>query len=527
MIKRTMPKMIKRPLQRILFVIVFSLAGALAAALAPSALRAQSCESLAKLSSPAASITLATTVAAGAFAPASATPGQTTAATSPYAHLPAFCRVAANFKPTPDSDIHAEIWLPLAAWNGKFVAVGSGGWGGYIGYADMADVLAKGYATCATDDGHAGHGSASFILGHPEKFVDFAYRSEHEMTVEAKILIKAFYGREARYSYWSGCSGGGREGLLQAYRYPDEFNGIVVGDPANIRRNAWALWLANQTFKDPAAVIPPAKYPMIHRYVLDACDANDGLKDGLIENPERCHVDFKALECNGPDAPTCLTARQVQSAQTILSPATAPNGDVLFPRLEPGTELRWARLAGGPVPADLFLNQYRYVVYQDPNWDWRTFDLARDAAKEDAVDKDVDDINPHLAPFAKHGGKLLIYHGWADQQVAPGSSIEFYKSAAALSGDTAQSSDWIRLFMVPGMAHCWGGEGPDTFDKIGALEEWVEQAKPPSRIIASHFTAGHVDRTRPLCPYPQVARYKGAGSIDDAANFACVSPTQP
>jgi feruloyl esterase len=517
---------VQRPMKRILFVIVLVMVLSLAATLAPSA-RAQSCESLTKLSSPTVSITLATTVAAGAFAPASATPGQTTAATSPYAHLPAFCRVAANFKPTPDSDIHAEIWLPPAAWNGKFVAVGSGGWGGYIGYADMADALAKGYATSATDDGHAGRGSASFIVGHPEKFVDFAYRSEHEMTVEAKILIKAFYGREARYSYWSGCSGGGREGLLQAYRYPDEFNGIVVGDPANVRRNAWALWLANQTFKDPAAIIPPAKYPMIHRYVLEACDAIDGLKDGLIEDPERCHVDFKALECKGSDGPDCLTARQVQTAQTIISPAATSNGDVLFPRLEPGAELRWARLAGGPVPADLFLDQYRYVVYQDPNWDWRTFDLSRDAAKEDAVDKDVDDLNPHLALFAKHGGKLLIYHGWADQQVAPGSSIEFYKSAAEVSGDPARSSDWIRLFMAPGMAHCWGGEGPDTFDKIGALDQWVEQDKAPSRIIASHYTAGHVDRTRPLCPYPQVARYKGTGSIDDAANFACVAPPQP
>jgi feruloyl esterase len=358
-------------------------------------------------------------------------------------------------------------------------------------------------------------------LGHPQKFVDFAYRAEHEMTVEAKTLIKAFYGRDPRYSYWDGCSGGGREGLLQAYRYPDEFDGIVAGDPANVRRNAWALWLATQTFKDPSTYIPPAKYPMIHRVVLDACDAKDGVKDGLIENPESCHVDLKALECKAADGPDCLTPRQVQTAQTIMSPATDASGNILFPRLEPGTELRWSRLVGGPEPAALFLDEFRYVVYQNPDWDWRTFDLERDAAKANAVDKDVDELDPHLAPFAKRGGKLLLYHGWADQQVAPGSSIEFYQSALDLSGDPAKNSDWIRLFMIPGMGHCSGGEGPDTFDRISVIEQWVEQGRAPAQIIATHSTAGKADRTRPLCPYPQVARYNGSGSIDEASNFSC------
>jgi feruloyl esterase len=309
---------------------------------------------------------------------------------------------------------------------------------------------------------------------------------------------------------------------LQAYRFPNDFDGIVAGDPANVRRNAWALWLAVQTFKDPAAYIPPTKYPMLHRAVLDACDANDGLKDGLIENPESCHVDFKALQCKSADGPDCLTARQVQTAQTMISPAATASGKVLFPRLEPGTELRWARLAGGPQPADLFLDQFRYIVYHDPNWDWRTFDLERDAAKANAINKDVDDLDPHLAAFAKRGGKLLIYHGWADQQVAPGSSVEFFKSAAALSGDPAKASDWIRLFMAPGMAHCSVGEGPDSFDTISLMEKWVEQGTAPARIVATHHNAaGQADRTRPLCPHPQVARYNGTGSIDEASSFSC------
>lgn len=489
-----------------------SLSALTASALLAPVLRAQSCEGLSKQASAKVSITVARSIDTDTFTPAESS----TAITG----VPAFCRVKATMKPTTDSNIEIEVWLPTAEWNGKFLAVGSGGWGGSIAYSRMADALRRGYATSATDDGHTGP-SASFIVGHPQKFIDFAYRAEHEMTVEAKTLINAFYGHAPKYSYWNGCSGGGREGLLQAYRYPDEFDGIIAGDPANIRRNAWALWLAAQTLKDPSAYIPAAKYRMIHRFVLDACDANDGLKDGLIENPESCQVDFRALQCKGPDGPNCLTSHQVQSAQTIMSPATTSTGKILFPRLEPGTELRWDRLAGGPQPIDLFVDEFRYVVYQDPNWDWRTFDLERDSAKAHEIDKDVDELDPHLAPFAKHGGKLLIYHGWADEQVAPGSSVEFYKSVLSLSGDPEHASNWVRLFMVPGMEHCSGGEGPDTFDKLSVIEQWVEQGKAPAQIIAVHETAGKVDRTRPLCPYPQVARYNGSGNIDDASNFSC------
>jgi feruloyl esterase len=455
---------------------------------------AQSCENLVKLSSPTVSISIADAPMKDSV-----------------------CRVVAMLKPTPDSDIGVEVWLPVANWNGKFLAVGSGGWGGTIATAALADGVRRGYAVAATDDGHKG-GSASFAMGHPEKLIDFAWRAEHEMTVEAKLLIKAFYGRDPKYSYWNGCSGGGREGLLQAARYPEEFDGIIAGDPANIRRNAWALWLANGTFKDPAAYIPPAKYPMIHQAVLNACDAKDGLKDGLIEDPQSCHPDFKQLECKHGDGPDCLTTRQVRTAETMVSPAKTPSGVVLFPRLEPGTEMRWARLAGGPEPAELFLDEFRYVVYQDSKWDWKSFDLERDAAKAHAVDKGVDELDPNLAAFAKHG-KLLMYHGWADQQVAPGSSVKFFEAARQAGG----SADWMRLFMVPGMGHCSGGEGPDTFDKLGTLEQWVEQGKAPEEIVASHKTDGKVDRTRPLCPYPQVARYKGTGSVDEAANFVCAA----
>ncbi len=483
------------------------------AGLAPAPLHAAaSCESLRKQSTPTVEITLARSQEAGSF--------HTPDGTQLPPPLPAFCRVAATLRPSQDSEIRTEIWLPLSGWNGKLLAVGSGGWGGAVGYDSLAEGLLRGYATVASDDGHESNG-ASFIVGHPQKLIDFAYRAEHEMTVEAKALVLAFYGSGARHSYWSGCSGGGREGLLQAARYPAEFDGVVAGDPADVRRNAWALWLAVQTFKDPAARIPPEKYPMIHQAVLEACDAQDGLKDGLISEPERCNVDFKALQCKAADAPDCLTERQVQSAQTMVSPARTAMGAVLFPRLEPGTELRWGRLAGGPAPADLFLDQFRYLVYGNPNWDWRSFDLERDAANAHAANKRLLELNPDLASFAERGGKLIIYHGWADQQVAPGASVEFYESAVSLGPQPGDAQSWIRLFMVPGMGHCAGGEGPSEFDALAALERWVEEGKPPARIVAAHRSAGRVDRTRPLCPYPQVARYNGQGSIDEAANFTC------
>jgi feruloyl esterase len=504
--------------------LILAFAAVLAAntlALGATTATTQSCANLASLSLPGTTITAAESVSAGSF-----TPPPASGAARPLRDLPAFCRVAATLTPTSDSDIKIEVWLPTETWNGNFQAVGNGGWGGALEYSNMAEALRRGYATSSTDDGHSGD-SGSFVLGHPEKFIDFAYRSEHEMTLKAKALIDAFYGKAPHYSYWNGCSGGGREGLIQAHRYPDEFEGVVAGDPATFKRNAWAIWLANATFKDPAAYIPPSKYPMIHQAVLDACDKLDGLKDGLIDDPRVCHFDPKVLLCKGEDTLSCLTARQVQTAQTILSPMKSSNGTELFPRLEPGTELRWGRLAGGPEPAALFLDYFKYVVHKDPNWDWRTFDLDRDSSLADEDAKGVVALDPDLSAFEKHGGKLLIYHGWADQQVAPEASIEFYQAMGVMEtthpGGTNVNT-WARLFMVPGMAHCSGGEGPDTFDKVGAIEQWVEKGKAPDQIVAAHTTNRAIDRTRPLCPYPQQAQYKGSGSFDEAANFVCQAP---
>jgi feruloyl esterase len=437
--------------------------------------------------------------------------------------LPPFCKVMVSMTPTKDSDIHAEVWLPVDDWNGKYLAVGNGGWGGSIEHGSMSAGLRRGYATSATDDGHTGP-SGNFVLGHPEKYIDFAYRSEHEMAVNAKALVRAFYGREAVHSYWDGCSGCGREGLIQARRYPDEFDGIIAGDPANFQRNAWAMWIANAAFKDAADSIPPTKYPMIHQAVLETCDAIDGLKDGLIDDPRLCRFDPKVLQCPDGDAANCLTERQVQTARKILSAPITTSGKQVFPRLQPGTELRWARLAGGPEPGALFLDYFKYVVFRDPQWDWRSFNLDRDSVLADNAMKGILSLEPDLSGFARHGGKLLLYQGWADQQVAPEAVIDFYESMSQISANSAHTADWARLFMAPGMGHCVGGEGPDAFDKLDALEHWVEQGQPPDQIIASHSTQGKIDRTRPLCPYPKVARYRGSGNTDDAANFLCALP---
>jgi len=465
------------------------------------------CESLASLTLPQAAITSAQAVAPGAFAPPSG--GRAGRGANPFTDLPAFCRVAATLTPTSDSDIKIEVWLPANGWNGKFQAVGNGGWAGTISYPAMADALKRGYATTSTDTGHTGAGG-SFALGHPEKFIDFAYRSEHEMTVKAKAIVAAFYGNGPKVSYWNGCSTGGRQGLAEAQRYPDDFDGIIAGAQANPRThlNAWQLTIGKAALSDPASFVPPEKYPLIHKAVLDQCDALDGLKDGLISDPTKCHFDPSRLEF--------LTSRQIDTVRAVLSPTKTKKGDVIFPGYAPGAELGWAGLIGGPEPTALAIDQYKYIVFKDSNWDWRSFELDRDVAIADKVDAGtINAIDPHIEPFTRHGGKLLMYHGWADQLVGPLTSVNYYES---LAKDLRSS---VRLFMAPGMGHCGGGEGPNTFDMLSAMEQWVEQGKAPARIIASHATGGAVDRTRPLCPYPQIATYNGSGSIDEAASFTC------
>jgi len=479
----------------------------------------QACESLLSLTAQNTTITLAEVIPPNGFSRQASGPAQPAVTNSI-----AFCRVAATLTPSPDSDIKIEVWMPVSGWNGKFQAVGNGGWAGTISYPAMNEALARGYATTSTDTGHA-VADGSFVLGHPEKFVDFAWRSVHEMTLRAKTIIEAFYGKPPRRSYWNGCSTGGRQGLMEAQRFPADYDGIIAGASANprTRLNAAGLAMHQALWRNPASVIPDTKYRMIHDAVLDACDAIDGVKDRLIQDPTRCHFNPDVLVCKAEDGPTCLTRPQAEAVATILSPVKTRGGVEIFPPREPGSELGWGFLFAGADPQPLVADTFRYVVYKDPKWDWRTFDLDRDVEKAEASPevRIADAIDPNLQPFVNRRGKLLMYHGWSDALVAPLASISYYNNVLARMGGAARSSEWIRLFMVPGMGHCRGGDGPNTFDTVSALDDWVESGKPPERIVASHASNGRVDRTRPLCPYPQVAVYKGSGSIDDADNFSC------
>jgi feruloyl esterase len=467
-----------------------------------------------------ATITLAESVAPGPFQNPGAPP------TAVAQILPAYCRVAATLRPSSDSEIKIEVWLPAAAaWNGKYAAVGGGGWVGNINYAGMAGALQEGYASSSTDTGHVG-GTATFAVGHPEKIVDFAYRAVHQMTVTAKAVITAHYGRAPRLSYWSGCSTGGRQGLMEAQRYPGDFDGIIAGAPANNQAylSAWRLALETTVLKDAASVVPPAKTALLHRAVLATCDALDGVKDGLLADPRACHFDPSTLLCRSGAQDDCLTGPQLDVVKMAYAAAKKKTGEIIYPGLVPGSEPGWALLSSaGPEPNVIDIGMYKYAVHEDPNWDWRTFDLDRDTALADEKVGYIDAINPDLAAFKARGGKLLMYHGWSDGgsagAISPLNTLDYYSSVLARLGP--RQDNWLRLFMVPGMAHCGGGAGPNQFNLLAVLERWRESGAAPDRIVAFHVSNNRVDMTRPLCPYPQVAVYQGVGSTNDATNFAC------
>jgi len=482
---------------------------------------AASCDALAALALPNVKVTTATEVAPGAFTPA----GGGGRGASAFAALPAFCRVAATLTPSSDSDIKIEVWLPASGWNGKFQAVGNGAWQGSISYAAMAEALRRGYATSSTDTGHSG-GSASFGMGHPEKVIDFAYRSEHEMTVVAKAMVDAFYGSAPKYSYWVGCSAGGRQAMKEAQMFPADYDGIIAGSPGLdwSGRSAQAVRIA-QGLQNESARLTPAKAQTLHSAVVNACDGLDGLKDGLIGNPLACKFDPAVLACKSGDGPDCLTAAQVETVRLVYSPIVDAKTKREIPGLAPGSELNWTDQGWSAGARATGLEHYRYLVFDDPKWDLHQFNASADVARlTEGASGAIDARDPNLKPFFDRGGKLLQYHGWADPQITPLNSVAYYDRVVAASGGRSKIHDSYRLFVAPGMAHCGGGEGPNDFDELAALEQWVEHGKAPDSIVASHSKDGKVDRTRPLCPYPQIATYKGSGSIDEAANFVCKQP---
>jgi feruloyl esterase len=469
------------------------------------------CESLQSLALPETTIQSAAVVPEGPFTPPTAN-----AAGKPIARVPAACRVVGRIAPA----ITFEVWMPVAGWNGKFQAVGGGGFAGAISYAAMASALNRGYATASTDTGHSTPGG-SWALNRTDLVIDFGYRAIHETTIKAKAILEAFYGSQPRYSYFVGCSTGGRQGLMEAQRFPDDYDGIVAGAPANYwtRMPAGNLFMAAATLKDDASRLPLEKLTALNKSAIATCDARDGVTDGLIENPKACAFDPAALQCSSSGTEGCLTSAQVSAARKIYGSAVNPRTkEEIFPGMAPGSELTWGALAGGPQPFTIATEFYKYFVFSNPAWDWKTMDFDKDiAAGEEKVGNVLDAVNPDLRAFKSRGGKLIMYHGWNDQLISPFNTINYYTNVAKRMG-ASDTDDFLRLFMAPGMQHCAGGVGPNTFDALSALERWVEQSQKPSEIVATHAASG---RSRPLCPWPQVATYTGTGSIDVASSFVC------
>jgi feruloyl esterase len=459
--------------------------------------------------------------------------------------VPAHCRVTGVLSP----EIAFEVSLP-ARWNGRFYMIGNGGLAGEsmedrTRVAQRNAALEQGFAFAQTNTGHeaAKEPGGSFVLSNPQKAVDYAYRAVHLTAVTAKQITREYYARPVSRAYWNSCSNGGRQGLIEAQRFPADFDGIVANSPWVDQTGFTVAAIWNQKAVS-GANLTPAKLALLSEKVMAKCDAIDGLKDGLIDDPRKCQFDpaRDVPACPaGADGPNCLTAAQAEAIAKIYS-GPISGGKPLFPGFEPGSEAVTSGLFGGgegsgwlnvivPTqpdrkPADFNLAEgtMRYLVLRppQPEYNYQTFDFDRDIHLLDDWGKLADAKDPDLSNFRQRGGKLIVTYGWADTILEPLMGVNYYEQAVAKNGP--ETSDFFRLFMAPGMAHCGGGNGPDRKDSVTAIVDWVEKDKAPASIIASRVVNQHVVRTRPLCPYPQVARYSGQGSIDDASNFRCVAP---
>ncbi len=450
--------------------------------------------------------------------------------------LPSFCRVAAEVHPAKDSDIKMEVWMPSSGWNGMLMGRGNGGYAGSIHYSEMSYGVLNGYAAVSTDTGHtAGSSDSDWALGHPEKIIDFGYRAIHEMTVKAKLIVNAYYGKSPKYSYFDSCSNGGRQALMEAQRFPEDYNGIAAGAPAINWTHGVAgfLWDMQAMYASPASQIPPSKLPLINSAFTTACDGQDGVKDGEITDPRACHFDPKVLLCKNADSDACLTAPQIEALKKVYSGMKDTHGKIVYPGFLPGGELGplgWAAWIDAPTIQQnyqytLGVGFYRDMVYDDPKWDYRSFEVKRDVKTADnKLARILNATDPNLKPFADRGGRLILYQGWDDAAIAPLNTMDYYNSVVAAV--PIKSDSFIRLYMVPGMQHCWGGSGAVDFNVFNSLKSWVESGVAPSSILAKQHkdptdTSSEVIMTRPLCPYPQKLRYKGTGDTKNAANFEC------
>ena len=486
----------------------------------------QPCESLKSIKIPNVTITAVT-----AGTPGYALPSQVGAMGNTPARkiqVP-FCRIEAYSAPTSDSHIGIEVWLPATAnWNGNFLAAGNPGFIGSLSSAGLAGIMERGYVAAGTDTGHVDAGF-EWAIGHPEKWADWGYRAVHEMVVVAKTMAEKYYGKPIQYSYWNSCHNGGNQGLNEAQRYPDDFDGIVASDPAywisHLQPGSlYVSWVALKDGVGGPGYIPPAKVALLNKAAIAACDENDGLKDDLIEDPTKCKFDPASIQCKGADSDSCLTAGQVDTAKKIYAGAKFKDGTPIYSGFEPGSELNWNFMIE-KEPFSVNINYFKGMVFQDPNWDFKTFDVDRDTKlgiKQTA--KQVDGNNPDLRPFKKSNGKLIIVSSWNSLALPPRQITEYYKSVEKVMGGPQKTQDFARLFSIPGAGGCVVGENFKAFE---ALQEWVEKGKAPDQITFSHREGGRggkVFRTRPVCAYPKVSKYKGSGDINDAANFTCVSP---
>ncbi len=508
------------------------LAGALSIAAAAGAARAATCESLTGLSLPQVTIKSAT----------SSNPTFPTA--------PAFCRVIGTATPTANSAVGFEVWMPLASWNGKLAGVGSGGSAGSIATSSLLVALLRNYAAMATDNGHLG---GSWTFGHeptgdPERVIDFGWRAEHVSTVAAKAIVHAFYGTAPAHSYFVGCSQGGHHALMEAQRFPEDYDGIVGGDPANDWTHLMLaeLWTGLVSgLRDPANALPQAKLDVLMNALLLACDANDGIVDGIIEDPRTCRFDPSSVRCpGGADAAGCLSDGQLAAIRDIYAgPSNPVTRQQIFPGFAHSSEnaLRQV-LVGLTIPGGSANSFYRDGIFADPAWNFRAFDFGLEPARTDntpAADETyalaLNANDPDLRPLARRGGKLILYHGWSDPFITPLSTINYYERVVSTIGghrgrhaSLQRTKDFARLFMVPGMWHCAGGPGPNTFDMVTALEAWVEEGKAPRSVLGTKYVgdnpANAVVLTRPLCAYPTVARYDRHGDPSSAASFRCANP---
>ena len=460
----------------------------------------------------------------------------------PITGLPPFCRVALTTKPA----VKYEVWLPLENWNGKFEGVGNGANAGSIQYGAMATALKRGYASGSTDTGHETENArdASWALGHPELVVDFGYRGIHVMSDNGKKVVKQFYSTPAAHSYFVACSTGGRQSMMEAQRFPEDYDGIIAGAPAfnwSKFQTGGHLWDAAAMNLDPESYLPAAKLKALGDAVNAACDKLDGVADGIINDPRQCNYDAKALQCPaGEDNAGCLTPKQVKAVNDIWAGSKTSKGELIYPGISRGAEAAqggWNMYTTGTGPMtgshwDQAENTMKYIIVGDKDWKIGSYNVEKDAAAAvKKLGKTMDAFDPDLSKFRARGGRLIMYHGFNDPNISPQNTINYYESVIATMKKGAKAQDalastqeFARLFLVPGMLHCGGGPGAGNLDMVAALENWVEKKQAPDQVIGSHMTAGKVDRTRPVCAYPKQAVYSGSGSSDDAANFSCSVP---